>query len=85
MGNEESTMVDDSTRPSVLEGRNLEAIAKYIKEHDVKRIVVMVCLQFPASHSRHALLTPDHRLEQASVLRQAFRISVHRILGSTPI
>jgi NAD-dependent histone deacetylase SIR2 len=45
MGNEESTMVDDSTRSSVLEGRNLEAIAKYIKEHDVKRIVVMVCSQ----------------------------------------
>lgn len=43
MGNEESSMVDDSTRPSVLEARNMEAVAKYIKEREVKRIVVMVC------------------------------------------
>jgi NAD-dependent histone deacetylase SIR2 len=42
MGNEESSMVDDSTRPSVLEGRNMEAVAKYIKERNVQRIVVMV-------------------------------------------
>ena len=43
MGNEESTVVDKSKRPSVLEARNIDAVAKYIKEHDVKRIVVMVC------------------------------------------
>lgn len=42
MGNEESTMVDDSTRPSVLEARNIDAVAKYIKQHKVRRIVVMV-------------------------------------------
>lgn len=43
-------MVDDSTRPSVLEGRNMEAVAKYIKERDVKRIVVMVGLTLSAIH-----------------------------------
>jgi NAD+-dependent protein deacetylase SIR2 len=50
MGNEESSMVDDSTRPSVLKGRNMEAVAKYIKERDVKRIVVMVGLTLSAVH-----------------------------------
>lgn len=53
MGNEESSMVDDSTRPSVLEGRSIEAVAKYIKEHNVQRIVVMVCLTF----SHHSFQT----------------------------
>lgn len=44
MGNEESTVVDDSTPPSVLEARSIEAVAKYIKEHRVRRIVMMVGL-----------------------------------------
>ncbi|KAJ5662671.1 NAD-dependent protein deacetylase hst2-1 [Penicillium macrosclerotiorum] len=43
MGNEESTVVGDSTPPSVLEARNIEAVAKYIKQKNVQRIVVMVC------------------------------------------
>jgi NAD-dependent histone deacetylase SIR2 len=43
MGNEESTMMDDSIAPSVLEARNIEAVAKYIKDHNVKKIVLMVC------------------------------------------
>ncbi|OOQ82116.1 NAD-dependent protein deacetylase hst2-1 [Penicillium brasilianum] len=59
MGNEESTMVDDSTRPSVLEGRNLEAIAKYIKEHDVKRIVVMVGAGISTSAGIPDFRSPD--------------------------
>lgn len=42
MGNEESSMVSDSTHPSVLEARNIEAVAKYIKKHNVKKVVVMV-------------------------------------------
>lgn len=42
MGNEESTMVDGSTRPSVLEARNIDAVAKYIMQNKVRRIVVMV-------------------------------------------
>jgi NAD-dependent histone deacetylase SIR2 len=45
MGNEESTM-DDSTAPSVLEARTVAAVAKYIKEHDVKRVVVMVSCEY---------------------------------------
>lgn len=43
MGNEESTVVDDSTAPSVLEARKIDAVAKYIKQRNVRRIVVMVC------------------------------------------
>lgn len=42
MGNEESTMIDDSIAPSVLEERNIEAVAKYIKKHNVKKVVLMV-------------------------------------------
>lgn len=42
MSNEESTMVDDSTRPSVLEARNIKAVAKYSQQKRVLRIVVMV-------------------------------------------
>lgn len=42
MGNEPSTLVDEKTPPSVLEARNIEAVAKYIKEKHVRRIVVMV-------------------------------------------
>lgn len=41
MGNESSTLVDEKTPPSVLEARNIEAVAKYIKEKPVRRIVVM--------------------------------------------
>ena len=42
MGNENSTPVDEATPPSTLDGRTLEAVAQYIKEKDVKNIVVMV-------------------------------------------
>lgn len=43
MGNEESTMVDESTPPRSLESRNIEGLAKYISQKNVRRIVVMVC------------------------------------------
>lgn len=43
-------MMDDSIHPSVLEGRNMEAVAKYIKEREVKRIVVMVGLPLSVKH-----------------------------------
>lgn len=43
MGNESSTQVDESTSPTVLEARNIEAVAKYVKQHNVKKVVVMVC------------------------------------------
>lgn len=42
MGNEESAMVNDSTHPSVLEARNIDAIAKYVKKHNIQKIVIMV-------------------------------------------
>lgn len=41
MGNEQSAMVDPSTPTVNLEERNLEAVAKYIKDGKAKRIVVM--------------------------------------------
>jgi Asp/Glu/hydantoin racemase len=41
MGNESSTMVDDSVPPQTLSARTLEAVAELIKEDRVKRIVVM--------------------------------------------
>lgn len=50
MGNEESSMIDQKTPPRVLENRSIEAVAKYILENDVRRIVVMVCLFYLAPH-----------------------------------
>ncbi|KAL0937505.1 NAD-dependent protein deacetylase hst2-1 [Colletotrichum truncatum] len=41
MGNEESTMLDESVQPKTLESRSLQAIADYIKSGDAKRIAVM--------------------------------------------
>ncbi|VUC21395.1 unnamed protein product [Clonostachys rosea] len=41
MGQEESTMVDESVQPQVLSERSLEAVADYIKSGHVKRICVM--------------------------------------------
>ena len=42
MGNESSTQVDESASPTTLEARNIEAVAKYVKQHNVKKVVVMV-------------------------------------------
>ena len=41
MGQEESTMVDDSVPPVTLSERSLAAVAEYIKSGKVKRIVIM--------------------------------------------
>lgn len=41
-------MVSDSTHPSVLEARNIQAVAKYIKKHNVKKVVVMVRYLLPS-------------------------------------
>lgn len=41
MGQEESTMVDESVQPQVLTERSLEAVADYITSGQVKRICVM--------------------------------------------
>jgi NAD-dependent histone deacetylase SIR2 len=50
MGNEESTMVDDKAAPSVLEARNIEGVAKYVKERNVKKVVLMVSYDQPVPH-----------------------------------
>ncbi|KAF2625680.1 NAD-dependent deacetylase sirtuin-2 [Macroventuria anomochaeta] len=41
MGNEESTVVDPSTRPFALSARTTEALAKYIEAGKAKKIVVL--------------------------------------------
>ncbi|KAF1925860.1 NAD-dependent deacetylase sirtuin-2 [Didymella exigua CBS 183.55] len=41
MGNEESTLVDPSTRPFTLKQRTTEALAQYIKDGKAKKIVVL--------------------------------------------
>jgi hypothetical protein len=51
MGNESSVPVEDDVLPATLRERTLEAVADYIKEKNVKRIVVMVRnLQLLAYH-----------------------------------
>ena len=42
MGNESSVPVEDDVRPATLKERTLEAVADYIKEKNVRRVVVMV-------------------------------------------
>ncbi|KAJ5585405.1 NAD-dependent protein deacetylase hst2-1 [Penicillium hispanicum] len=59
MGNEGSTLVDQSIRPSVLEARNIEAVAKYIKERKVRRIVVMVGAGISTSAGIPDFRSPD--------------------------
>ncbi|KAI9045090.1 SIR2 family NAD-dependent protein deacylase [Aspergillus affinis] len=59
MGNESSTLIDDTTPPSVLEARTVEALAKYIKEKDVRRIVVMVGAGISTSAGIPDFRSPD--------------------------
>ena len=42
MGNEQSALVDSDTPPETLEERSVDAIAKYIKEKNARRIIVLV-------------------------------------------
>ena len=74
MGNEESRLVDDTMRPTVLEARNIDAVAKYIKDYHVRRIVLMV-LTFPTFPQLYfqgfllydsLVLTRNYRLEPES-------------------
>jgi hypothetical protein len=73
MGQEESRMVDDKTPPETLESRSVEAIAKYIKDGKVKRIVVMVSAIVTGIQDH--LLIFGHRLELESVHQRESPIS----------
>lgn len=44
MGQDASSPIDESVPPQTLEGRTIEAVAKYVKEGRAKNIVVMVSL-----------------------------------------
>ncbi|KAL3471697.1 DHS-like NAD/FAD-binding domain-containing protein [Aspergillus californicus] len=59
MGNESSTMVDESTPPSVLQARTVDALATYIKEKNVRRIVVMVGAGISTSAGIPDFRSPD--------------------------
>ncbi|KAI2901577.1 hypothetical protein CBS76997_446 [Aspergillus niger] len=59
MGNESSTLIDEKTPPSVLEARTIEAIAKYVKQKPVKRVVVMVGAGISTSAGIPDFRSPD--------------------------
>lgn len=82
MGNEESTMVDPSTRPTTLSARNTEALAKYIQEGKARKIVVLVG-RIPFCRGNSVLTL--YRLELALVHQRAYQTSGHQRPGYTPI
>ncbi|KAK5254007.1 Sir2 histone deacetylase Hst2, partial [Exophiala xenobiotica] len=59
MGNESSAPVDEATRPTTLQARNVEAVARYIKEKDVKNIVVMTGAGISTSAGIPDFRSPD--------------------------
>ncbi|BCR92380.1 SIR2 family NAD-dependent protein deacylase [Aspergillus chevalieri] len=59
MGNEPSTLVDEKTPPSVLEARTVEALAKYVHEKRVRKIVVMVGAGISTSAGIPDFRSPD--------------------------
>ena len=52
MGQEQSSLIDDSTPPQTLKERSVESVATYIKQGRAKKIVVMVS---PFSQERYNL------------------------------
>jgi hypothetical protein len=63
MGNESSTPVDESTPPTTLYARNIDAVAKYVQDRQVRRVVVMVSI---GTHNlgRNADILTDRRWYQ---------------------
>ncbi|EHY59873.1 Sir2 histone deacetylase Hst2 [Exophiala dermatitidis] len=59
MGNESSTPVDEATPPTRLYARTIEAVAQYIKEKDVKNIVVMTGAGISTSAGIPDFRSPD--------------------------
>ncbi|KIW30017.1 uncharacterized protein PV07_05796 [Cladophialophora immunda] len=59
MGNESSTPVDEATPPTTLYGRSIEAVAQYIKEKDIKNIVVMTGAGISTSAGIPDFRSPD--------------------------
>ncbi|KAK4938292.1 Sir2 histone deacetylase Hst2 [Elasticomyces elasticus] len=59
MGNESSTPVDEATPPTKLHGRSIEAVAQYMKEKDVKNIVVMTGAGISTSAGIPDFRSPD--------------------------
>lgn len=57
MGNESSTLVDEKTPPSVLAARNMQAVAQYIKEKRIRRVVIMVCTEYGTGWMEGWMLT----------------------------
>lgn len=59
MGNESSTPVDESIPPTTLIARNMDGVARYIKERDCKRIVVMTGAGISTSAGIPDFRSPD--------------------------
>ncbi|EYE93876.1 SIR2 family NAD-dependent protein deacylase [Aspergillus ruber CBS 135680] len=59
MGNEPSTLVDEKTPPSVLEKRTVDALAQYVHEKRVRKIVVMVGAGISTSAGIPDFRSPD--------------------------
>lgn len=81
MGQDESSVFDESVPPSTLDTRSLDGLAKYIRDGRAKRVVFMV-RQAP-KHTCPQLTVP--RLAPASAPPQAFPTSAARTPASTPI
>ena len=59
MGNEPSSLVDEKTPPSVLEARSMQAVAQYIHEKRVRRVVTMVGAGISTSAGIPDFRSPD--------------------------